>query len=55
MAQNPKRRGEDGEIRLPHGKRIDPQLERAHERTREKLAAARRTKLHSFGLAGGRR
>lgn len=31
------------------------ELERAHERTQRRLAETRRTKLHSFGLAGGRR
>ncbi|UVT31286.1 hypothetical protein SEA_MARCIE_22 [Microbacterium phage Marcie] len=35
--------------------RRDPLLREAHERTQRKLAAARRTRLHSFGLAGGRR
>ncbi|QKO02769.1 hypothetical protein SEA_FREGLEY_18 [Microbacterium phage Fregley] len=33
----------------------DPALREAHERSRQKVAAARRTRLHSFGLAGGRR
>lgn len=35
--------------------RRDPLLRESHERTRLKIAAARRTRLHSFGLAGGRR
>ncbi|UOW92761.1 hypothetical protein SEA_ROBINROSE_18 [Microbacterium phage RobinRose] len=33
----------------------DPALRKANERSRQRVAAARRTRLHSFGLAGGRR
>ncbi|AYB70127.1 hypothetical protein SEA_ONEIAGILLIAN_17 [Microbacterium phage OneinaGillian] len=35
--------------------RRDPLLREQHERNQRKIAAARRTRLHSFGLAGGRR
>ncbi|QUE25314.1 hypothetical protein SEA_FIZZLES_17 [Microbacterium phage Fizzles] len=35
--------------------KYDPELRAARERVEQKRAAARRTRLHSFGLAGGRR
>ncbi|QIG59027.1 hypothetical protein SEA_FRANSOYER_19 [Microbacterium phage Fransoyer] len=35
--------------------RLRPGLEEARRRVEEKRKAARRTRLHSFGLAGGRR
>lgn len=44
---------------LGHGRRSNPELEAYLERARaqreERESAARRTRLHSFGLAGGRR
>lgn len=40
---------------LGHGRRPDPELEAARRRVEERQKATRRTKLHSFGLAGGRR
>lgn len=36
-------------------RRHQTDLEKAHERTRVKLERTRRTRLHTFGLAGGRR
>lgn len=48
-------RQKQGEVNVKHGRPRDPQLERARERAEQKEREARRSKLHYFGLAGGRR
>ena len=49
----PRKRNDEAAIRA---RRADHQeQERARERTERRLAETRRTRLHSFGLAGGRR
>lgn len=51
MADDEARRAEHIRIR----EAADPHLREARRRAAEKIAQARRTKLYSFGLAGGRR
>lgn len=49
----PRARNDEAVIRARRAH--DTELQRAHERTQRRLAESRRTRLHSFGLAGGRR
>lgn len=49
----PRKRNDEAIIRARRAHQEE--LDRAHERTQRRLAEARRTRLHSFGLAGGRR
>jgi hypothetical protein len=49
----PRRRNDEAALRARRAH--NEELERAAERTRRKLEQTRRTRLHSFGLAGGRR
>lgn len=51
-------RAEDDARREEHRRTIErlrPGLAEARRRSEERAAAARRTRLHYFGLAGGRR
>lgn len=56
MAMTEQERNERNErIRREERERLSDDLRAAHERSRERQAEARRTRLHTFGLAGGRR